>query len=98
MAFRMDLTFDELIDILDTKLIAASSAGHTLPPGIYEISDNNLTLKSLIPDDVEVIFTIPDIRLNSDSTTNRTIGFIKKVFSIHYYVLINPTRNWLCPW
>ena len=85
MIFRRDLTFDELIDILDTKYIAASSTGHTLPPGIYEISDNNLTLKSLIPDDVEVNFKIADIRLKSDSTTNRTTGFIKKTF---FYTLL----------
>ena len=42
MVFRMELTYDEIEDILDVKYIAASTIGHTLQAGKYEISDINL--------------------------------------------------------
>ena len=45
MVFRMELTYDEIVDRLDIKYIAGSTKGYTLPPGIYEISDLNLVLK-----------------------------------------------------
>ena len=53
MVFRMLLTDDEIENILDMKYIDAKSAGYTFPPGVYEVYDNNLMLRSLLPDDVE---------------------------------------------
>ena len=38
-----------LLDILDVEFIAGSTNGYTLQPSIYEISDFNLMLKSLLP-------------------------------------------------
>ena len=52
----------------------------TLAAGIYEIIDVNLTLNSLIPDDVKVNITIDDIKLRSNLSTNRTMSFTKKSF------------------
>ena len=40
----------------------------------------NLTLKSLLPSKVKVNFTIDDIRLKSNLTTNKTFGFTTKSF------------------
>ena len=42
------------------KYIDASTAGYTLEPGIYEISDINFMLMSLLPDEVKVNITIDD--------------------------------------
>ena len=49
MIYRLQLTYDETIDILDVEYLAVSTIGYTLPFGVYEISDNNLMLKSLLP-------------------------------------------------
>ena len=46
--FRLGLTDTEILNILDTKYIDASTKKHTLEPGIYESSDINLMLKSLL--------------------------------------------------
>ena len=43
MVYRFQLTYDELIDILDIKYFARSTKGFTLPPGIYEIFVINMT-------------------------------------------------------
>ena len=80
MVFRMELTYSEIEKILDVKYIATSTIGYTLPVGIYEIIDNNSTIKSLLPNDVKVNITIDDIRLKSKLTTNKTIKFTKKIF------------------
>ena len=62
----MELTYDEIVVILETKFIAGSTIGYLLPEGKYEISDINLMLKSLLPDQVKVNITIDNIRLKSD--------------------------------
>ena len=58
----MELTYDEIVVILETKHIAGSTIGYTLPQGKNEISDINLMLNSLLPDQVEVNITIDNIR------------------------------------
>ena len=66
MFYRVELTYDEIIDTLEANYIAASSTGHTLPTGIDEIIDIVLMLKSLVPDEVKINITIGDIRLKSN--------------------------------
>ena len=78
MVYRMDLTYDEIVNILDVEYIAGSNIGQTIPTGIYENSDINMMIKSLLPNKVRAFFTINDIRLRSNITTNKTISFIKK--------------------
>ena len=46
MVYKMALTYDEIVDFLDVKDIAGSITGYLSPPGVYEISDINLMLKS----------------------------------------------------
>ena len=89
MVYRMELTYDGNIDILDKKYIGASTTGYTLPRGIYEISDLNLMLKSLLPDDVEVNITNDDISLRSNLTTYKTIKFTKRSF----YTILGFTQS-----
>ena len=47
MVYRMKLTYDEFIDILDLKFIAGSTNGYTSTPRLYELTDFNLMLKAL---------------------------------------------------
>ena len=75
MIFKMELTNSEIESILALKYIATSPTGYTLPHGIYEISDFNSMLKSLLPFDVKVDITVDDIRLRLNLTTNETIKF-----------------------
>ena len=62
---------------MDIKYKAGSTIGFTLPLGVYEISDNNLMLKSLLPGMVKVNLTIDDIRRKSN-LNNKTFMFNKK--------------------
>ena len=66
----MELAYDEIVDLLDVKYIARSTVGYTLVPGIYEVTDINLMLKSLLPNEVKVKITIEDTRLQSKLTNN----------------------------
>ena len=76
------------------KYIPTSSSGYTLPPGVHEISDNKLILKSLISDEVKVNIAIYDNGLKSNLTTNTTVRFAKRCFfSIQYQVLLNHTQD-----
>ena len=80
MVFRMELTYNEIEKILDIKHIDASTTRYTLPPGIYEISDNLSMLRNLFPNEVKVIIRFDDNRLKSNLTTDKTIGFTKRSF------------------
>ena len=62
------------------KCIDASTSGYTLPPGIYEVSDINLMLKSILPDDGKVIITFHHNKLKSNLTSNNTITFTETSF------------------
>ena len=42
---RMQLTYDEFIDILDLKKVPTKRTGYSLNPSIYEITDINTILK-----------------------------------------------------
>ena len=77
MVFRTELTYTEIEYVLNTKFIATSSAGCTLPPGIYEIMDISLMLHT---DDVKVNIKIDNIRLRSKLSPYGTIKFLQKYF------------------
>ena len=63
LVYRMRLSYDEIMDILDMKYIPTKRLGYSLNPGIYEVIDLNNTLKHILPNNVKVNITIDDIRL-----------------------------------
>ena len=71
LVFRIELTYDESVDILDIKNNAGATNGYKLPPGRYEITDINLMLKSLFSDEKKVNITIDDIKLGSNLTSDK---------------------------
>ena len=83
MVYRFQITYDEIIDTVDLKYIPTLTIGYTLPPGMYEILDINLMLKSLLSKEVKINTTIDDVRLKAKLTTNKTIKFTKKIFFFH---------------
>ena len=78
MVYKMAITYDGIVDVLDVNYITGSTNGYTLASGIYEVTDINMMLKSLLPKDMKVIITIDDIILKLNLTTNKTIRFTKK--------------------
>ena len=90
LVYRMQLTYDEIIDVLDLKYISTKRRGYSLNPGIYEIVDLNNTLKHILPDNVEISITIDDIRLKSNLKINQTLIFTEKSF---FYTILGFTQS-----
>ena len=71
------------MDVLDLKKFPSERTGYILPPGLYELVDNNKTPKCLLPNIKKGIFidiTIDDIRLRSNFKNNQTLIFTIKSF------------------
>ena len=79
MVYRLQLTNDEIVNILGVEYIAGSTQGYTLPPGVYKITAISLTLESLLDKEVKANITVDDIRLKSNLRNNNTKRFIKKL-------------------
>ena len=80
MVYRLQLTYDELIDFLDVKYIPTGRRGYSLIPGIYETIDINKTLEHFLPNNVKVSITIDYIGLKANLKINQTLIFTKKSF------------------
>ena len=65
MVFRMGVTNDKIVEILDINHIAVSTKRYSLPPSIYEISDLNLKLTSLVSNELRVDIPVDGTRLKS---------------------------------
>ena len=90
LVYRMQLTYDEIIDILDLKYIPTKITRYSLNPGIYEVIDLNNTLKYILPDNVKVTITIDDIRLKANININQTLIFTNKSF---FYFILGFTQS-----
>ena len=55
--------------------------GYTLPVGVYEASDIELMLRSLLSKDVKLSIAIDNIRLKSHVKNTQTLLFTYKSFS-----------------
>ena len=86
----MQLTYNEIIDILDLEYIPTKRIGYSLNPGIYEVVDLNNTLKYILPNNLEVTITIDDIRLKSNLKINQTLIFTAKSF---FYTILGFTQS-----
>ena len=85
LVYRMRLSYDEIIDVLDLKYIPTKRTGYSLNSGNYEIVDLNNTSKHILPHNVKVNITIDDIRLKSNLKINQTLIFTEK--SLFYTIL-----------
>ena len=86
----MRLSYDEIMDILDSNYIPTKRTGYSLNPGIYEVVDLNNTLKHILPNNVKVNITIDDIRLKSNLKINQTLIFTEKSF---FYTILGFTQS-----
>ena len=55
LVYRMQLIYDEIVDVPDLRYIPTKKTGYSLVPGIYEVVDLNNTLKHILPDNVKVM-------------------------------------------
>ena len=94
LIYRMRLSFDEIIDILDLEYIPTKRIGYSLNPGIHEVVDLNNTLKYILPDNVKVTITIDDIRLKSNLKINQTLIFTEKSF---FHTILGFTQSQFHP-
>ena len=90
LVYRMQLTYDEIIDILDLKKISTKITRYSLNPGIYEVFDLNNFLKHILPDNVKVNVTIDDVRLKSNLKINQNLIFTERSF---FYKPLGFTRS-----
>ena len=90
LVYRMRLSYDEIMDILDLKYIPTKRTGYSLTPGIYEVVDLNNTLKYILPDNVKINIAIDDIRLKSNLKTNQTLIFTEMSF---FYTILGYTQS-----
>ena len=90
LVYRMRLSYNEIIDILDLEIIPTKRTGYSLNPGIYEVVDLNNTLKHFLPDNVKVNITIDDIRVKSHIKINQTLIFTEKSF---FYTILGFTQS-----
>ena len=56
----MQLTFNEIINILDLKYIPTKRIGYSIKPNIYNVVDLNKTLENILPDNVKINITIDE--------------------------------------
>ena len=88
--YRMQLTYDEIIDVLDFKYIPTKRTGYSLSQDIYEVVDLNNTLEHISSDNVKVSVTIDDVRIKSNLKTNQTLIFTEKSF---FYTTLGFSRS-----
>ena len=86
----MQLTYDEIIDVLELTFVSTKRTGFSLNPGIYEVVDLNKTLKYIYPDIVKISKTIDDVRLKSNLKIDQTLIFTEKSF---FYTIFRFTRS-----
>ena len=66
MVYRLELPYDESVDILDVKYINGTFIGYAIPPGIYEITAFFSMINACLPDEVKVNTTIHCITLRTN--------------------------------
>ena len=66
LVYRMQLTYNEIIDILDLKYISTERIGYSIEPNIYNVVDLNKTLKNTLPNNVKIDNTIDERKYKTD--------------------------------
>ena len=58
LVYRIQLTYDEIINILDLKYISTKRMGYFIEPNIYNVVDLNKTLKNILPNNIKIKVSI----------------------------------------
>ena len=90
LVYRMQLTYDEIIDILDLKYIPTKRMGYSIEPNIYNVVDLNKTLKNILPNNVKISVSIDERKYKTDLKINQTLIFTNKSF---FYTILGFTQS-----
>ena len=90
LVYRMQLTYDEIINILDLKYIPTKRIGYSIKPNIYNVVGLNKTLKNILPDNVKINITIDERKYKTDLKINQTLIFTNKSF---FYTILGFTQS-----
>ena len=60
LVYRMQVTYDEIINILDLKYIPTKRMGYSIEPNIYNVVDLNKTLKNILPNNIKINVSIDE--------------------------------------
>ena len=90
LIYRMQLTYDEIIDTLNLKYIPTRRMGYSLKPNIYNVVDLNNTLKNILSDNVKISVTIVEKKYKSSLKINQTLIFTNKSF---FYTTLGFTQS-----
>ena len=90
LVYRMRLSYDEIMDILDLKYIPTKRMGYSIEPNIYNVVDLNKTLKNILPNNVKINVTIDERKYKTDLKSNQTLIFTNKSF---FYTILGFTRS-----
>ena len=90
LIYRMQLTYNEIIDILDLKYISTKTVGYSVEPNIYNVVDLNKTLKNILPNNVKINVTIDERKYKTDLEINQTLIFTNKSF---FYTILGFTQS-----
>ena len=86
----MQLTYDEIIDVLNLNYISTKRTGYYSKPNIYNVLDLENTLKNFLPDNVKIDVTIDERKYKTDVETNQTLIFTNKRF---FYTILGSTQS-----
>ena len=90
LVYRMRLSYDEIMDILDLKYISTKRIGFSIEPNIYNVVDLNKTLKNILPNNVKIDMTIDERKYKTDLKINQTLIFTNKSF---FYTILGFTQS-----
>ena len=90
LVYRMQLTYNEIINILDLKYISTKRMGYSIEPNIYNVVDLNKTLKNILPDNVKINVTIDERKYKTDLKIIQTLKFTNKSF---FYTILGFTQS-----
>ena len=94
LIYRMQLTYNEIINISDLEYIPTKRAGYSLEPNIYNVVDLNNILKKILPDNVKINVTIDERKYKTDLKINQTLIFTNKSF---FYTILGFTQSYQGP-
>ena len=86
----MQLTYDDIIDVLDLKYIPTKRIGYSLNPNIYNAVALNNSLNYILPSNVKINVTIDERKYKTDLKINQTLIITNKSF---FYTILGFTQS-----
>ena len=90
LVYRMQLTYDEIKNILDLKYILTKRMGYSIEPNIYNVVDLNKTLKNILPNNIKINVSTDERKYKTDLKINQTSIFTNKSF---FYTILGFTDS-----